>query len=73
MAADRVADMTMAELRAFVETIIDQRAHSTRPQPYRQQSDRPVAEIVEAMRRNVWTPPPGAKSSLEMLREDRER
>jgi hypothetical protein len=34
---------------------------------------RTLDEIRESVRKNRWTPPPGAKSSLELLREDRER
>jgi hypothetical protein len=30
-------------------------------------------EIRESVEKHRWTPPPGAKSSLEYLREDRER
>jgi len=32
-----------------------------------------MKEVVKSIEENRWTPPPGAKSSLEMLREDRDR
>ncbi|MDX2139323.1 MAG: hypothetical protein SF123_14655 [Chloroflexota bacterium] len=34
---------------------------------------RTLVEVFESIDRNMWTPPPGAKSSLELLREDREQ
>jgi hypothetical protein len=34
---------------------------------------RSVEEVLAAIERDQWTPPPGAKSSLELLREDRDR
>jgi len=30
-------------------------------------------EVRQDIERDRWTPPPGAKSSLELLREDRDR
>lgn len=70
MASERVGDMTKAELEAFVIHIVAKRF---RQYPYVQKGDRSVSEVLKFMRKNVWTPPPGAKSSLELLREDRER
>ena len=73
MAAERVADMSLQDLTRFVEAIIEQRVASPQPRPYRQAGSRSMKEVVNSMRRNLWTPPPGTKSSLEMLREDRDR
>jgi hypothetical protein len=64
MAVERVTDMTIDELKA----LIDQRIH----QVLKPQDARSVQEILESIDRNMWTPPPGAKSSLELLREDRD-
>jgi hypothetical protein len=64
MAVDRVADMTVDELKA----LIDQRILVA----LKPQDRRSVREILESIDRNMWTPPPGAKSSLELLREDRD-
>jgi hypothetical protein len=36
------------------------------------QDNRSTEEILDSIDRNMWTPPPGAKSSLELLREDRD-
>lgn len=70
MAAERVGDMTLDELNQLIEQVVDRRL---RLQPMRRPKDpRPVEEILASIDRNRWTPPPGAKPSLEMLREDRD-
>jgi hypothetical protein len=33
----------------------------------------PVAQVLAAIARDRWTPPPGSPESLELLREDRAR
>ncbi len=69
MAAERVGDMTLEELKALINRTIDERSGVWPGQ----RTDRPIAEVLESMRKHLWTPPPGATSSLEMLREDRDR
>ncbi len=70
MASERIGDMTKAELEAFVLQVIARRY----PQyPYVQKSDRPVAELLEALRRNMIETKPGEPSTLQLLREDRDR
>ncbi len=70
MAAERVGDMTLDELTQIIERVVDRRL---RLQPMRRPKDpRSVEEILASIDRHMWTPPPGAKSSLEMLREDRD-
>ena len=64
MAVERVSDMTLDELKA----LIDQRIHEA----FKPQDKRSVEEMLASIDRNMWTPPPGAKSSLELLREDRD-
>ncbi len=71
MAAERVGNMTRQELEHLVERIVEQKLR-LRPWPV-EQIERPVDELLDAMWEHIWTPPPGAKTSLEMLREDRER
>lgn len=73
MATEHISDMSMGELRAFVESIIQEHMGPPRSLSYRQQGKRPIEEVLASMRANLWTPPAGAKSSLEMLREDRDR
>ena len=70
MATERVGDMTMDELNSFVEEKIDKRIQN---RVFHLQDTRSVEEILRSIDRHMWTPPPGAKSSLELLREDRDR
>lgn len=68
MAAERVGDMTLDELKVIIKREIDQRLQSlTKPV-----TTRTVREINKSIRKHRWTPPPGSKSSLELLREDRD-
>lgn len=67
MAAKQIRDMTLEELGEFVERIVDRRLRLVKST-----DTRTTAEVNESIRRNRWTPPPGAKSSLELLREDRD-
>ena len=67
MAVERVADMTIEELNEFINRAVDRRLELIKPS-----DTRTMDEINESIRRNRWTPPPGAKSSLELLREDRD-
>lgn len=70
MAAERVGDMTLDELTQIIEQVVDRRL---RLQPMRRPKDpRSVEEILASIDRHMWTPPPGAKSSLEMIRESRD-
>ena len=68
MASQRIADMTQDELSQFVEAIIDRRLQVF----LKPQDERTHAEVLEAIRKHRFTPPEGAKSTLEMLREDRD-
>lgn len=69
MSDQRVANMTLEELKAFVDSAIDHRMQSW----YKIAPRRSVKEINEEIRRLRWTPPPGSPSTLEMIREDRDR
>jgi len=64
MAVERVADMTLEELKALV----DERIQAA----LRTKDTRTTEEILTSIDRHMWTPPPGVKSSLELLREDRD-
>jgi hypothetical protein len=68
MNPEKVADMTIDELSEFVGEMIERRIMNY----YKPQDDRTVAEILADIDKHRWTPPPGAKSSLELLREDRD-
>lgn len=72
-----VADMTLEELKRFVDEALDERL--TRllgtfevADPSDESNDLTWDEIRASVERYRWTPPPGAKSSLELLREDRD-
>jgi hypothetical protein len=71
MASERVADMTMGELRVMIRQEIDERLRIR--ELLRPRDERTVAEINDSIRRHRWTPPPGARSNLELLREDRDQ
>lgn len=65
----RLAEMTIEDLRALILQILQEQQQQytwTRPM-------RSIDEILDSIDRYMWTPPPGAKSSLELLREDRSR
>lgn len=73
-----IAHMTEDELRQFVEDIVDKRIRSfgdrfEEPESADQYDHLTWDEVRALADRNRWTPPPGAKSSLELLREDRDR
>ena len=69
MSTQRVADMTLDELKAFIEEIVDQRLTRTA----KSESNRSAEEIHESIRRHRWAPPPGSPSNLDLLRGDRDR
>jgi hypothetical protein len=64
MAVERIGDITLDELKRLIDNRIQQ---TLKPH-----DDRSVEEILKSIDRNMWTPTPGAKSSLELLREDRD-
>jgi hypothetical protein len=69
MATERVGDMTLDELKTIINQVVVERL---RAWP-RSSDPRSLQEILDSIDRHRWTPPPGAKSSLELLREDRDR
>jgi hypothetical protein len=69
MAAERIADMTLDELKVLVNKPVDERIQ----QLYRPKDPRSLEEILDSIDQHMWTPPPGAPSTLELLREDRDR
>jgi hypothetical protein len=69
MAADRVADLTMRELREVIRDVINEHL-KTWPRPG---DPRTTQEVLDSIDRNMWTPPEGSPSTLQFLREDRDR
>ena len=70
MASERVGDMTLKDLTTLIEKTVEERFVVIKR---RQVDSRSTAEILASIDEHMWTPPPGAKSSLELLREDRDR
>jgi hypothetical protein len=70
MASERVGDMTREELIALINEIISEHIGNG---SCVQKSDRPISEVLESIRKNRYTPPPGTPSVVDMLREDRDR
>jgi hypothetical protein len=66
---DRVADLTMEELKRMIRREVAQRVHAVRrepPDPARAKA------ALEWLQENRWTPPPGTPTAEEMIREDRD-
>jgi hypothetical protein len=66
---ERLADMTMADLRSLILQILQEEQQ----REALERSTRSLNDIFDSIDRHIWTPPPGAKSVLELLREDRDR
>lgn len=67
--------MTLEELETWMDARIDEKLQSfmmllmADDEP----DDRTWEQVKADIERDRWTPPPNAKSSLELLREDRNR
>jgi hypothetical protein len=61
--------MTLDELKEIVNQAVNEKMRVW-PRPI---TTRSLQEIMDSIDHHRWTPPPGAKSTLELLREDRER
>ena len=73
-----IEKMTLEELQRLIDARIDERltlllGKFEIPDEPDEDDNLTWDEIRALVERHRWTPPPGAKSSLEMLREDRER
>ncbi|MCC6973385.1 MAG: hypothetical protein IT322_05160, partial [Anaerolineae bacterium] len=69
-----IANMTLDELKKFVEETLDERLTrllGTFEIPDESDEDDGLTwdEVRASVERHRWTPPPGAKTSLELLRE----
>jgi hypothetical protein len=65
----RLVDMTLEELQTMIDKTVERKLQQLLGTP----DPRSLEEIFDSIDRHMWTPPPGAKSSLELLREDRDR
>ena len=80
MATQTIGNMTREQLQQLIEQTVERKIVELLGQELDiktlqdDESDtRSLDEVFESIDRNMWTPPPGAKSSLDLLREDRER
>lgn len=69
MATDRVGDMTVEELEALVEKVVDRRMGNVRQLGGKGS----VQGVLDDIDKHLWTPPPGTPSVVELIREDRDR
>lgn len=70
MAAPKLADMTVDDLKALIAEVVDERLRDWQQRP---RDTRSVEEILAAMDHLRWSPPPGSPTTTELLREDRDR
>ncbi|GJD20160.1 hypothetical protein Cyan7822_3222 [Rivularia sp. IAM M-261] len=70
MLESEISNMTIETLKEFViEVVNDQLNRRTQPQ----KDGRSREEALAAMDRIRWTPPAGSPTTLELLREERDR
>jgi len=68
MSTHPIQNMTINELNELIEEVVDRRLqHLLKPT-----SNRSHIEILESIKKRRFTPPRGTKSTLELLREDRD-
>jgi hypothetical protein len=76
-----IENMTLEELQQLIDARIDQRLTDLLGKFEMNEEDlfndeerdtRTWEQVKKDIERNRWTPPPGARSSLELLREDRD-
>ena len=66
--SSQVADLTLDELNMLIEKVVDARLKQiTKPR-----DKASVQAVLDSIDSHFWIPPDGAKSSLELLREDRD-
>lgn len=68
MSSQPISNMTRDELNQLIEDMIDRQFQSL----LKPQDNRSTSELLAELDRLRFTPPEGAKSTLEMLREDRD-
>lgn len=68
MSSQPISNMTRDELNQLIEDMIDRRLQGL----LKPQGSRSNAEILASIKKHRFTPPEGAKSTLEMIREDRD-
>jgi hypothetical protein len=79
MASQTIGKMTREELQHLIEQTVERKIVELLGEETdmitladEEPDTRSLDEVFESIDHNMWTPPPGAKSSLDLLREDRE-
>jgi hypothetical protein len=79
MASQTIGKMTRDELQRIIDQTVERKIVELLGEEAvmmtledEEADTRSLDEVFKSIDRNMWTPPPGAKSSLELLREDRE-
>jgi hypothetical protein len=72
-----IANMTLEELMRVIDQAVDRRMERLlgvfELAESEEDDGRTLEEVYASIDRNMWTPPPDAPSTTELLREDRER
>lgn len=68
MSSQSISNMTRDDLEQLIEDRIDRRLQGL----LKPQDNRSTSELLAELDQLRFTPPKGAKSSLELLREDRD-
>jgi hypothetical protein len=69
MVAAKIVDMTIDDIKSLIAEVVDEKLRNW----WQQSRDtRSIEEVLAAMDRLRWTPPPGSTSTTELLREDRD-
>ena len=75
MVTPKITKMTIDDIRALITEVVDERlrdwwqqSRDTRPRDIRH-----LDEVLSAMDRLRWTPPPTSPTTTELLREERDR
>ncbi len=72
-----IANLTFEELIRMIDQAVDRRMEQLLGVFEMAESEadegRTLEEVYASIDRNMWTPPPNAPSTTELLREDRER
>jgi hypothetical protein len=69
MAAERVADMTIQELKALIDSAVERKMRVWSGPG----KERPSNELWASMLKNIIKPAPGERTALELLREERDQ
>ncbi|MFP5270685.1 hypothetical protein [Coleofasciculus sp.] len=70
MESAKIVDMTIDDIKALITEVVEERLHNWWQQS---RNTRSIEEVLAAMDRLRWTPPPGSPSTTKLLREDRVR